>query len=194
MKILNPKTKPTPIPSQHTERKIGIFYHRGFTLIEIIVFTGIMGLMMVGLIGVLLNSLRARNRSRLEDLVDYNGTWVGEQLKWNLLNATFGSVVCDTANKKITLENKKDNITTVLGCRGTKIASESGVIVYDLSGEEVEDSCNMVGESLGLNCTPDVAGNVVEVEVSYKISNKSSGTNWEDRVVKGYTTKVVVRQ
>jgi hypothetical protein len=169
---------------------------RGFTLIEIIVFTGIMGLMMVGLIGVLLNSLRARNRSRLEDLVDYNGTWVGEQLKWNLLNATFGSVVCDKNdpdNYKITLENKKDNQETVLGCDSTKIASVSGAMKYDLSGEEVEDSCSIVGESMGLSCDMDTAGNVVSVEVTYKISNKSSGTNWEDRVVKDYTTKVVVR-
>jgi type II secretory pathway pseudopilin PulG len=114
---------------------------RGFTLVEIIVFTGIMGVMMVGLVGVLLNSLRARNRSRLEDIVDFNGTWVGEQLKWNLLNATYQTVECTPSS--VTFENKKDLQKTTLGCDPTgKIASSSeGGVVVPLSANEVSDSC-----------------------------------------------------
>ena len=59
----------------------------GFTLIETVVVTGVVGMMMVAVTGVFLNSLRARNMTRMVDLLSANGNRALDEIKKNLLNA-----------------------------------------------------------------------------------------------------------
>jgi len=52
----------------------------GFTLIEILVTVGILGLMMTALVGIFLNSMRANARMELRQRVDESGNWAIEQI------------------------------------------------------------------------------------------------------------------
>jgi len=168
----------------------------GFTLIEIVVFTGIMAILMIGMVGVMLNSIRARNRSRLGDVVEFNGTWALEQIKWNLLNSTYGTVICDPANGKISMENGKNYLTTEISCTGAGIASASSELgtTVQIIGEEVAVNCDPTGAGVNLiSCQNDTTGNVNMVDIHFKLTSRDGGKP-EDKATNEFRSRVYLRQ
>jgi len=117
-------------------------------LIETVVVTGVVGMMMVAVTGVFLNSLRARNMTRMVDLLSANGNRALDEIKKNLLNARSETVVCPAAGgigSQLSLESTRDGQTTVISCtNGGQIASNSANLLGDqvrLSGCEEFVKC-----------------------------------------------------
>ncbi|MBP9817968.1 prepilin-type N-terminal cleavage/methylation domain-containing protein [Candidatus Shapirobacteria bacterium] len=118
---------------------------RGFTLIEIIVVVGVIGLIMAAVTSILINTTRAKTRIELTDAVEASGNLVMSQIKNDVFNALGEGMTCpSTGTNTISFVNVGDGEVTTLSCyEGQKIASESAKGNYDLTSADVAVSgCN----------------------------------------------------
>ena len=68
---------------------------RGFTLIEIIVVTAVLGVIMVSVTGILVNSFKSKNITNTQQLVDESGTFVITEIRRRVLPATALNTITD---------------------------------------------------------------------------------------------------
>lgn len=97
---------------------------RGFTLIELIVVIGLLGLLAVAISGIMLASLVSSSNIRSATKVKQAGSYVIGQVQ-NLMRNAKTVVACDNVNQTITVVNPDGGQTEIM-LESARIASNSG--------------------------------------------------------------------
>lgn len=174
--------------------------NKGFTLIEVLVVTGMMGLLMTGVVGVLLNSVKISNKSSVFSRVDSEGEWILSSMRRQIIhadptdNSTDGIKNCtSTCKNKLEIISRLDGGKTIYDCRmrtgGTYyIASVSAVTgnAYNLSSAAVTVDCS----SFCITCT-GVTSQSPNVSIGFTLN---SGSGFADNTgSKSFTDSFSVR-
>ena len=161
---------------------------KGYTLIEIMVVVGSVSLIMMAVTGVILGSFRAQNRTKMDNKIMENGSWIINELRKNVFNSYSDEIECNDDGKSVQVMNLNDGDITTLSCREIdnkfKIASDSAKSLV-LNNNEVEV----------VNCTNFVTCEKVGDKVSWVgfnfilryISNNGIGAS------QVFSTKVTLR-
>jgi len=163
---------------------------KGFTLIELVVVTGLLGLVVVTVTGVFLNSMKATAKMELDQRLDESGNLVVERLSRSIMS--MGLVedydsVCLTgiALNSITLVNR-DGDSSVLTCVDERIS---------LGSESISPADLRVDCTDGFSIYCDANDRVPAIEVNFTVSSKTGGGTYGEgaEVEKSFSTKVMMR-
>lgn len=157
----------------------------GFTLIEIIVSVGIIGLIIVVITQVLFSTGQSNSKVEIQKEVKQNGNYALGVMERMIRNARSVKSTCDgTSTKSIEIVNPGSGTTRlecVLNSGVTRLASESASIEY-LTNESVTlggVNCVDVANTLQFTCTSS-SGIPPRVNVSFSLSQKGTpGTQFE---------------
>ena len=156
----------------------------GFTLIEMLVTVGILGLMMTALVGIFLNSMRANARMELRQRVDESGNWAIEQINRRVRASVsvkdFVDVCDDVGMNSLNLIDSEGNVRA-LTCSSNQIFFDGEV----LTPGDLNADC-----SLGfVKCSSDDQRRVVEVTFGLF----AAGQAYEEDQTQVFTTKTMLR-
>lgn len=135
-------------------------YQLGFTLIEMIMVVGLLGLLSVMVAGFLLTSLMASTKAQVTKEARQNGAYALSVMEGLILN----SISVDCTNNTINVIDLNKALTT-FKCSNNQISSNSAILT---SAEVVVDNC--VFECLS------GPGQPARVRISFDVT-KSKGTN-----------------
>jgi prepilin-type N-terminal cleavage/methylation domain-containing protein len=149
----------------------------GFTLIEIIVAIGVLGVLMAVTVGILTMSFKTKNLTDANELLSAKSIFILQELKNNILNAEKGTIICPTQNGEvgtsIGFDTKNGGYTTLL-CDdvGAQISSSSadGTFGY-LDGTVRAINCNNF-----VRCNLSSGSEVVSIGFSLNLETGASGT------------------
>ncbi len=162
----------------------------GFTLIEIVVVVGIIAVIMASISGVLLGSFRAKNRVNYSDLVEEEGSWIINELRKNVLNASASSVSCgDTGVSFENVKNEGSQITELICDRETNKIASSSAHSADLSSERVMVS----GCDTFVSCDTLPSSTVWRVNFDFNVSAGNVEAGPGGYVSRDFKTSVTVR-
>lgn len=115
---------------------------KGFTLVELVVVVGVVGLVMSSVVAILINTTRAKTRLELTSKVESSGNLIVNEIKNNMYNAVGVGLTCLTSTTdRISFVNATDGAVTTIRCyEGLRIASESAMGSFDLSSQDVSVS------------------------------------------------------
>jgi len=169
-------------------------FNRGFTLIELLVVVGVFGIILVSISTILINTIKARNRTYIIQDLETNGNSILDKMKYNLINAIPETIVCD--GDTISFINKVGvGDSTVIACEeNVRIASSSAQNtsnVYVLSSDKV----HVTGCGNFVTCNSSALGEVQSVDVSFRLRAGSVlDPAVEASVARDFKTKVTVRR
>jgi prepilin-type N-terminal cleavage/methylation domain-containing protein len=168
----------------------------GFTLIELVVVVGVLGIILVTMSTVLINSTRAKNRTAIIQNLDINGNRILDKIKYNLINADPTTIVCPVGpGSSVAFIDKMGvgDITT-LSCSDVdgKVASASSA--RPDRQELNSDSVSVSGCGNFVNCNI-VGGDVQAVNIKFNLkAGDASSPNAIDSINRDFETSVTVRQ
>lgn len=168
----------------------------GFTLIETVIIVGVLGVIMVAVTSVLINSYRAKSRIEVADKVEENGVSVLRELKENVIIATGVGMTCATnvsmVGSTLSIQNVNDGSVTNLICyEGTKIASESASGSFDLTTGGVKvTGCN---DFARCELFLDSTDRINKVNFSFTLSSGDTSAPAENSRVRIFNSSVVPR-
>lgn len=175
---------------------ISLVSNRGFTLIETVVIVGVMGILMVSITNILINSFRAKNRIEVSDKIEVDGSAALRELRENVLAASGVGVSCATDAAEIgstlALVGLNDGVVTNLICyENSKIASESANGTFDLTSGSVK----VTGCDDFARCIPDPDTNerIQLVNFFFRLSSGDSGGLSEGYRLRSFEQSVVPR-
>jgi len=113
------------VPTMPAGRQEGKRVLPAFTLIEILVVVGVLTVLVVSVGGIMGMTFKAKNSSEGNELLSSKAAYVLTELKRNVLNADVNQISCPADETRIHLFDK-DNVSTILSCDSTQIASISG--------------------------------------------------------------------
>lgn len=130
----------------------------GFSLIEMVVMVGSVGMIIVAVISTIVLTFRSQNMVKTKNKINENARSIIYELRRSIFNSESQLVICGVGNSSVSVTNFLDNKETILSCAGSKIASTSASIVYLNSGEVgVYDCSNFAICELDVGTT-EVAG------------------------------------
>lgn len=150
----------------------------GFTLIEMIVATGILGVLMVGIVAILLNTFKAKTTVSLSNRVEANANYVVGEIRKNLIGADNRSVSC--FGNQLTF-NDLSGVGTTLSCVDSTalvvgyIASASATTTIHLSEDDPLLMISGCANFVSCEVSP-VTGNVSKVNIGFTLSAGVLGT------------------
>lgn len=164
---------------------------RGFTLIEIIVVMGVVGLLMTATVYVLSGTFQGKARVEVADEVERNGTLILDELRKIGLNSFGSGIVCPAmgVGESVSMTSARDGGVTVLSCvEGDEVASSSasGRVNLLASGVVVSGCDSFVS----CETMPNMA--VSAVNYNFRLSMGSSGFGG-GLVERDFRSKVVIR-
>ena len=111
--------------------------NKGYTLIEMVVVVGSLGIIIVAVISTILVTFRSQNKVKANNKTSENGRMILTELRRNIFNGTSKSIVCGLGGSSVSIADLNIGTTTTsLVCRNNNIASNSAtlnsseVIVY----------------------------------------------------------------
>lgn len=164
---------------------------RGFTLIELVVVVGVLGVVMAATSSVLINAFKANSRVKLTDRLSQDGNWALMELRKNIFSAKGTTITCDLGSSAVSFENAQDGVGTTIFCdaENNKIASQSAnrLINIDLinGGSEVTVDC---GSFAGCTGSPTSS---VTFKFDLSIGNSNAGS--QNYVKRTFDSTVSVR-
>lgn len=168
---------------------------KGFTLIEIVVVLGVLGIIMVSVFTVLNGSLKTNNRVKWSTKVEQIGAFVLGELKRNILNSN-NKIVCDSGKTFVNFQNAFDGQTTQIGCTNSAvgvlggISSSSANLNLTLSGNDIAT----FGCDNFVTCDTLPSSEVSAVSFSFTLGAGISGSqNSENYATRKFQTKVTIR-
>lgn len=168
----------------------------GFTLIETIIIVGVLGVIMVTVTNVLINSFRAKSRIEVSDMVEENGTTVLRQIRENVILASGVGITCAVnmidVGSTLSLMNTVDGEVTNLVCyEGSRIASESANGSFNLTSSDVRvTGCDNFARC---NLFPDSSDRITQVNLSFTLSSGNTATPAEQSKTRSFQSSVVPR-
>lgn len=121
----------------------------GFTLVEIMVVVSSVGVIMMIVVGTILQTMKAQNRSEAASRLFDEGNRILSELRRNVFNST-NKIVCSSNNLSVGLSNLTDGVGTSLTCDTSlgvnSIASTSGTVIRKLNATDINivDCTNFV--------------------------------------------------
>jgi type II secretory pathway pseudopilin PulG len=174
------------INKEDNSKTVGI--KSGFTLIEIVVVVGSLGIIITAMVGVILGTFRAQNRVKSTNKVMENGVWIADQLRKNVFNSKGDKIVCNLNGLSVQLRDSIDDSLTTISCNKTanKIASTSATKEYILNNSEVKiNNCSGF-----VTCEKDSSRLVVtKVIFNFDIGATTVGVSYSQN----FKTEVTVR-
>jgi prepilin-type N-terminal cleavage/methylation domain-containing protein len=171
-------------------RKAGHAYRQaGFTLIELVVIIAIIGIMMVALSNMMIDSLRAKNRVKLMDRINENGTWISSELRKNLLRSPQSLIICKNG-VGLTGIGFGDDVgsATIITCKENQtIASSSARPLTMTDSGIAATGCNTFVTCVG--STPDVTS----VTIKFTLGSGVYADKAENKYRKTFESVVTVR-
>jgi type II secretory pathway pseudopilin PulG len=168
----------------------------GFTLIETVVIVGVLGVIMITVTSVLINSYKAKSRIEVADKVEENGVSVLRELRENIRLAAGVGMTCATnilsVGSTISIQNTNDGSITNLICyEGTRIASVSAGGSFDLTSSSVKvTGCN---DFARCELFPDSTDRINKVNFSFTLSSGDTSAPAENSRVRIFNSSVVPR-
>jgi hypothetical protein len=143
----------------------------------------VLAVIMITIVSLLLNSLKARNRVDLTDVLEQNGSYILSQVGSDFLNSDGKNAVC--GGNTLTLVSLKNGEQTLIQCNeGANIASNSASLT---SGVTVSNCANFV------NCDTDDNGNVVGINIGFTLSSGDLGSGTANFGSRSFLGKVAAR-
>ncbi len=131
----------------------------GYTLIEMVVVVGSLGVIIVAIISTILLTFRTQNMVKSNSKISENGRNIVAELRRNIFNGDSNFLVCDVAKTSVTVVNRNDMGQSKLICLGNYIASISaGTTVYLHNQEVTVSSCQNFAVCQYRAGTTDVVG------------------------------------
>lgn len=148
-----------------------------FTLIEILVTIGVLGVLMVMTVGVMTMSFKAKNLTDTNETLSFKSQFVLQELKNNILNAQKDTIICPTLD---------GNVGTSIGFE-TKDGGMTTLTCSDVSGQIASASANgnfgfLDGSVRAINCANFVRCNVsggsevISIGFSLNLATGATGT------------------
>jgi len=163
---------------------------KGFTLIETLVVVIIMGVVITTVVGVMLNSLKAKSRLSLANNLESNGANLTLALRRIILNSLSSKITCPQTGvgTSLVVINRSDGQSTNLAC-------------LEASGQVASNSSNLLASGVGvsgcssfISCdTMPVTGEVKTINFNFSLVTSSGGTSPESYVKRSFVNKVVIR-
>jgi type II secretory pathway pseudopilin PulG len=169
---------------------------RGFTLVETVVIVGVLGVILIAVTNILLNSFRAKTRVEVADRVEENGESAMREIRENVISAMSVGMTCavnvSSDGSTISLQSINDGEITNLVCyEGSRIASESAKGNFNLTSDEVR----VTGCSDFARCElfPDSTDRIDKVNFSFMLSAGNLSAQPEKSRTRSFNTSVVPR-
>ncbi|MFA5025391.1 MAG: type II secretion system protein [Candidatus Shapirobacteria bacterium] len=132
--------------------------NKGFTLIEILISIGVLGLLMSMVVSIMTMSFKAKNITESNGLLSSKAVFILGEIKNNILDAQKHTIICPAssgAGDSISFETKNGGMTTLLCDEVSgQIASVSAQGTYNFLESDIKPInctnfvwCNMTGES-----------------------------------------------
>ena len=169
----------------------------GFTLVEIVVVLGVTGVVIISMVGIMVQSFRAKTRLSWSDEIEAGGTWVMDKLRNGILDASGDTLNCSPVGS--------DRFSYVSLKGGGEITT---VICDDSAGNNsiASNSANLLKNNLRVeNCSTFVSCDTLPVaEGGYRVTKVDLSfdlkpdpllvpTTSPDFVSRTFKTSVVVR-
>lgn len=164
------------------------FKNHGFTLIEMIVVTAVMGSLIVGITGILLNSFKAKSIVNYSDKVESNGIYIIGEMRKNLINADSKSVVC--TSDSVTFNDKSSNQTVISCTGGPPIIASASATTTQLSDVGITVDCPQF-----ISCSNSPITNLVnKIDIGFTLTVGAAGQGAENLYSKSFNSSVTVRE
>ena len=151
---------------------------QAYTLVELVVVVGVLGLIMSAVVGILVNAFRAKNKVSVTDVTEQVGSQAINELKNDIISALGVGMTCTStpgiSADSLTYTSSEDGGMTTLTCvEGAGIASASANGSFDLTGSDVKVSgCNNFARCV---LYPGSTDRVSTVNFSFTMSSGTSG-------------------
>lgn len=143
----------------------------GFSLIEMVVVVGSVGVIIVAVISTIVLTFRSQNMVKTKNKINENARSIIYDLRRSVFNSGSQQVVCGVGNSSVSVINSFDGKETNLACVGTNIASSSATTVYLNSNEVSVYGCDNF-----VICEPAIgATEVAGVTFNFGLSASTNG-------------------
>jgi prepilin-type N-terminal cleavage/methylation domain-containing protein len=149
----------------------------GFTLVEILVAIGVLGVLMVVTVGVMTMSFKAKNLTDTNEMLSAKAIFILQEVKNNILNANKDTIICPTLSGNVGTSigfDTKNGGSTTLHCDEAtgQIASSSanGDFTFLDSSIRVINCANFV------RCNLSGGSEVISIGFSLNLETGASGT------------------
>lgn len=158
---------------------------KAFTLIEILVTIGVLGVLMTSVVGVMTMSFKAKNMTESNRILSSKATFVLDEVRNNILNAQMGTINCPTSSavgNSISFETKDGGYTTLL-CDGVggQVASVSAEGTYNFleSGVKAINCNNFMWCNMSSGSEIESIGVSLNLQVDGSSGVGATGLFWE---------------
>jgi len=146
----------------------------GFTLVEILVAIGILGVLMVMTVGVMSMSFKAKDSTEANEKMSARASFILSELKNNILNAEKSTIICpDTVGgigSSIGFETKDGGMTTLLCDEiNNEIASSSAESTFGLLGLGTSGDVKVISCASFFRCNLSGESDVVSIGISLNL-------------------------
>jgi type II secretory pathway pseudopilin PulG len=93
----------------------------GFSLIEMVVVIGSLGIIIVAVISTILLTFRSQNMVKSNNKISENARSIVAELRRNVFNGDSFSIVCGVGGSSVSIPAQKDGEITILKCLGGNI-------------------------------------------------------------------------
>ncbi len=164
---------------------------RGFTLIEVVVVVGVIGVLMTATVYVLSGTFQGKTRVEMADNVERNGSLILDELRRLGVGALGSGITCPAGGvgSSATLVSASDGGVTIISCvDGDKIASASANGEMNFLGSGIRVSgCNTF---ISCDTVPNVGVSALNYDFNLQLGNSSYGGGLVNR---NFRSRVVVR-
>lgn len=167
---------------------------KGFTLIELLIVVGVTALIMSSIVGIMVQSFKAKTKLAWNEEIESNGTWILNEIRESLLEAAGDSISCSsTGDTEFSMVNIRGNgETTLFEC------SESGdSYIASNSANLLKDTLRVSNCNNFVSCdTLPLGGSdyrVTKVNLSFDLSPEALSTESPDYIRRTFQTSVVIR-
>ncbi len=161
---------------------------KGFTLIEVVVVTGLLGIILLTVMGVFLNSMKATNKIKTEQRLDEVGKLVVERINRGIrpMASVDGYLtVCTGAPLSTLTLVDTEGETSTLTCIDSRIT---------LGGENISSSQVTVDCATNFSISCDSADDSPVIQVNFTLISAEAGSYDEGVLIeKSFSIEVVMR-
>ena len=145
----------------------------GFSLIEMVVVVGSVGIIIVAVISTIILTFRSQNMVKSKNKINENARNIIYELRRLVFSGGSQQIVCGTGNSSVLVTNVFDKQETILSCVGGNIASSSAKIVNLNTSEVTVFGCqNFVVCEDNTGLTEDIG---VTVSFNFGLSASTNG-------------------